>query len=93
MYIDYFSIAFLVLALALSIANIYSMFVIHKHLKSEVVNKDFEFLKKELSILEQKQLLHQTQTQLNTKHLVTFEQILSALLAQHGGLGGDDTVH
>jgi hypothetical protein len=93
MYIDYFSIAFLVLALALSIANIYSMLVTQKHLRSEAANKDLELLRKELSVLEQKQLLHQAQTQINTKNLVTFEQVLSALLAQNGGFSDDDTVH
>jgi len=90
MYIDYFSIALLMIALILSVANIYSMFMIQKHLKSEIINKSFELLEKELSILEQQQTLHQTQIQLNVTKLQTFEQILSHIISSSGGFGGDD---
>ena len=94
MYIDYFSIAFLVIALSLAISNIYLMFMIQRHLKSELINKSFELLKKELSILEQKQTLHQAQTQLNLKHLQTLEQVLSHIITSSAGFGpGDGTIH
>lgn len=97
MYIDYFSIALLVIALALSIVNIYSMFMVQKHLKSEMIyvnetitNKSFELLEKELFTLGQQQILHQTQIQLNLTKLQTLEQILSHIISSNGGFGGGD---
>ena len=57
-----------------------------------MINKSFELLEKELSILEQQQILHQTQTQiqLNVTKLQNFEQILSHIITSSGGFGGGD---
>jgi hypothetical protein len=88
MYINYFSIAFLIIALALSVANIYSMFIFQKYLKSDLIAKRFHLLKTEVALLSQKQTLHQSQTQFDAARLETLEKVLSALLASHAGFGG-----
>jgi len=101
MYIDYFSFAFLAIALALSVVNIYSMFIIQKHLKSNLIVKSFDLLKREVSLLNKQQTVHQAQTQFDASRLETLEKVLSAIIAQNtgflgGGDGGDDgggTIH
>ena len=90
MYTDYFSFAFLIIALALSVVNIYSMFIIQKHLKSDLVARSFDLLKKEVSLLNQKQCVHQVQTQFDASRLETLEKVLAAMLASHAGFSGDD---
>ena len=95
MYIDYFSIVFLMIAIAMCILNIYLMFMIQKKLKSELIVKSFDLLKKEVSLLNQKQTLHQSQTALEAARLQTLENIMSHMISSRGGLGGSDdgTLH
>jgi len=97
MNIEYLSITVLFIALALSIANIYSMFLIQRKINSNVMMDNFNLLKEQISLLEKKQTLHQTQAQYYVGRLETAERLLSALLASHTGLGGsngnDGTVH
>jgi hypothetical protein len=76
------------MALALSVINVYSMFVIQRQLRSDLMIKSFNLLKEEVSLLNQKQTLHQTKTQFDAARLETLEKVLSALLASHAGLGG-----
>ena len=92
MYTDYFSFAFLIIALALSIVNIYSMFILQKHLKSDLVTRSFDLLKKEVSLLNQKQCIHQAKTEFDASRLETLEKVLSAMITQSVGSydGGDD---
>jgi hypothetical protein len=90
MYIDHFSITFLLIALSLSVANIYLMFLVKKHLKSGLVVKSFDLLKKEVSLLNQKQTLHQSQTQFDAARLETLEKVLSAIITQGASFGSDD---
>ena len=99
MYIDYFSFAFLIIALALSIVNIYSMLILQKHLKSDLVTRKFDLLRKEVSLLNQKQCVHQNQTQFDASRLESLEKLLSAIITQSavppsgGDDGGNDTMH
>ena len=99
MYIDYFSFAFLIIALALSIVNVYSIFLIQKYLKSDLVTRSFDLLKKEISLLNQKQGVHQSQTKFDASRLETIERLMSAIISQSasfyngGDDGGDGTIH
>ena len=92
MYIDYLSFASLIVALALSIVNVYSIFMIKKHLRSGLIVKSFDLLKKEVALLAQKQALHQAQTEFEASRLETLEKVLSAIITQGAGSygGGDD---
>jgi uncharacterized protein YoxC len=95
MYIDYFSIGFLVIAIAMSSLNIYLMFMIQKQLKSDLISKSFDLLRKEVSLLNQKQDLHQTQATLDASRIKTLENIMSHIISSSGGLDGSDggTLH
>jgi len=66
------------------------MFMIKKHLKSDLMVRSFDLLKKEIALLDQKQTLHQTQAQFDAKRLETLEKVLSAVLASLPSFGGDD---
>jgi len=68
------------------------MFILQKHLKSDVVTRSFDLLRKEVSLLNQKQCVHQTQTQIDASRLETLEKLLSAIITQSAGYpsGGDD---
>jgi len=90
MYINYFLIAFLVIALVLSVANIYSMLMIKRYLKSEVINKNLDLLRKEMSVLEERQTLHQAQVKANLKNLIALEHIITHILNASAGFGPDD---
>jgi len=97
--IDYFSFALLMIALILSIVNMYSMFILQKHLKSDLMTRKFDLLRKEVSLLNQKQCVHQTQTEFDASRLETLEKLLSAIITQSagfpggGGDGGNGTIH
>jgi len=78
------------MALVLSVVNVYSLFLIQKHLKSNLIARSFDLLKKEVSLLNQQQTIHRTQTQFDASRLETLEKVLAAMPASHAGFGGDD---
>jgi len=75
------------------------MFILQKHLKSDLVTRSFDLLRKEVSLLNQKQCVHQTKTQLDASRLETLETLLSAIITQSakypsgGDDGGNGTMH
>jgi hypothetical protein len=66
------------------------MFIIQKHLKSNLAAKRFDLLKKEVSLLNKQQSVHQAQTQFDASRLATLEKVLSAIIAQNTGYSSDD---
>tara|TARA_B100000700_G_scaffold210123_1_gene231001 strand:- start:904 stop:1191 length:288 start_codon:yes stop_codon:yes gene_type:complete len=90
MSIEYFSIAILILSLALSITNIYLVLAVKKYIKSDEIKQRFHLMKQEISVLHQKQGLHQTQTAQDAIRLSTLEKVMSALITSGGSRGPED---